>query len=75
MADQPQHDLLPRRTSKREEGGVFFKKERERGTREEAGKLKRGKVFLNKGEGNGKEAKGRKGPRGQGTLKEQGGEM
>jgi hypothetical protein len=61
--------------AKERRGEFFFKKERERGTREEVGKLKRGKVFLNKGEGNGKEAKGRKGPRGQGTLKEQGGEM
>ena len=31
MADQPQHDLLPRRTSKREEGGVFFKKNEREG--------------------------------------------
>jgi hypothetical protein len=48
-----------------ERRGSFFE-----GTRERAGKLKEGESFLNKREGNGKEAKEE---RGQATLKQQGG--
>jgi hypothetical protein len=85
MADHPQHDLLPRRTSKKDQLLSPYKKERPRkkergrgerrgsffeGTRERAGKLKEGESFLNKREGNGKEAKEE---RGQATLKQQGG--
>ena len=59
----------------KERRGEFFLKERERGTREGAGKLKRGKVFFEQRRGERERSKGRKGPRGQATLKQQGGEM
>jgi hypothetical protein len=72
MADQPQHDLLPRRTSKREEGGVFLKKERERGTREGAGKLKRGKVFFEQRRGERERSKRKKGAKGPSNAKTRG---
>jgi len=59
----------PRKNDRRgeKEGEFFFER-----TRERDGKLKEGESFLNKREGNGKEAKEE---RGQATLKQQGGEM